>query len=267
VERPVISIITVCKNSAATVGETIRSVLGQQVAGLEYIIVDGGSTDGTQEVVKSFGDEVRVFISEPDDGISDAFNKGIARASGEIVGLINSDDALLPGTLQKVIDFFSQNRNSEVLHGDILFYDGDYFVKRISPPSRWWLPWRMGTFNIHPATFVRRGIYEKYGLFNTTYKFAMDDDLFCKWMNTGVRIDYVPDPLVKVCAGGVSGRFAFKVFGEKRRALLENGFPRIPADVQFVTRCIGQLIVLLQQAGRVVKRKKENARTGRKHGS
>jgi len=254
-KRPVISMITICKNSAATIGETIGSVLDQQVAGLEYIIVDGCSTDGTQEIVRSFGNEVDVFISEPDDGISDAFNKGIVLAAGEIVGILNSDDALLPGSLQRVVDSFAQNQNREVIHGDVLFYDGDYFVKRISPPSRWWLPWRMGTFNIHAATFVKRGIYERFGHFDNSYKFAMDDDLFCKWLNAGVSIDYVREPLVKVRGGGVSGRYAFKVFGEKRRALLEHGFSRALADIQYMTRCAGQFVVLLQQIMRTCKRK------------
>jgi glycosyltransferase involved in cell wall biosynthesis len=217
------------------------------VIGLEYVVIDGASTDGTQDIIKSFGARVDLFISEADNGISDAFNKGISRASGKIIGLINSDDALLPGALQKVVDFFTQNQNIDVMHGDVLFYVGDSFLKRISPPPRWWLPWRMGAFNIHPATFVRREVYEKYGNFNTTYNFAMDDDLFCRWLNAGVGIAYFPEPLVKVSAGGVSGRYAFKVFGEKRRALLENDFPRIPTDIQYVSRFFGQFVIILQQ--------------------
>ena len=78
----------------------------------------------------------------------------------------------------------------------------------------------------------------------------MDDDLFCRWLNAGVEIAYVPEPLVIVRAGGVSGRFALGTFAEKRRALLENGFPRVPADIQFVTRCVGQLVVLIQKASK-----------------
>ena len=245
-KRPIISIITICRNSAPTISDTINSVLDQRVDKLEYIIIDGGSTDGTQEIVRAFGKGVDVFISETDKGISDAFNKGLARASGEIIGIINSDDTLLPGTLQKVIDFFSQNTNIEVMHGDVLFYDGDQFLKRINPPARWWLPWRMGTFNIHPTTFVKREVYEKHGKFDTTYRFAMDDDLFCKWLNAGVKMAYLPEPLVRVQAGGVSGRYAFRVFGEKRRALLENGFPRILTEIQYFSRFAGQFVVMLQ---------------------
>ena len=251
-KKPAISIITICKNSSKTIANTIRSILDQPVDGVEYIIIDGCSTDGTQEIIKTFGNKVNIFVSEPDNGISDAFNKGIALASGDIIGLINSDDALLPGTLQKVIDFFAQNTNIKIMHGDVLFYDLNQYVKRISPPARWWLPWRMGTFNIHPATFVKRDIYEKYGYFNTSYKFAMDDDLFLKWLTAGERISYYPEPLVKVQAGGLSGRYAFKVFGEKRRALLEHGFSRILTDIQYVCWFAGQFLVLLQQLFRQI---------------
>jgi glycosyltransferase involved in cell wall biosynthesis len=251
-KQPVITVITICKNSALTIGATIHSIIDQRVDGLEYIIIDGGSTDGTLGVIESFGANVDVCISEPDNGISDAFNKGIARASGELIGIINSDDTLLPGTLQKVIDFFSQNTNIEVTHGDVLYYEDDHFLKRISPPARWWFPWRMGTFNIHPATFVKREVYEKHGKFDTTYKFAMDDDLFCRWLNTGVTMAYLPEPLVKVQAGGVSGRFAFRVFGEKRRALVENGFPRVLTEIQYASRFAGQFVVMLQNVLRQI---------------
>lgn len=247
---PTVSVVTVCKNSSQTIRSTIRSIVEQPVDGLEYIIIDGGSNDGTQEIVRSFGNQVDICISEPDTGIADAFNKGISLASGDIVSLINSDDLLLPGSLQKVMEFFSNNPNVAVMHGDVLFYDGDHYIKRISPPSRWWLPWRMGTFNIHPATFVRKGVYEKYGLFDTSYKFAMDDHLFMRWLKAGVTISYVNEPFVRVQAGGLSGRYAFRAFAEKRRALLENGFSMLPANLQFATRCCGQFVVFLQQFGR-----------------
>lgn len=256
--RPAVSIITICKNSAATIAETMESILGQQLNDLEYIIIDGGSTDGTQDIVRAFGYRVSIFVSEGDKGISDAFNKGIARASGNIIGLINADDRLLPGTLGKVVEFFENNQAIDVMHGDVLFYDGDYFVKRIQPPAHWWLPWRMGAFNIHPATFVRGHLYQKHGHFDTSYKYAMDDDLFMRWLTAGAAIAYLPEPLVRVSAGGVSGRHAFKVFKEKRRALLGNGFQRIPTEIQFICRFIGQLVVLLQQMWINLKKKNKS---------
>ena len=125
------SIITICRNSAATISLTIDSVLSQREHGLEYIIIDGGSTDGTQDLVRLRGTAIDVFVSEPDGGIADGFNKGITRASGEIISLINSDDVLLPGALGKVHDYFMRNPHVEVVHGDILLYEGVRFIKRV----------------------------------------------------------------------------------------------------------------------------------------
>ena len=249
-----ISIVTVCKNSQETLGATIASVIAQKDMGLEYIIIDGCSTDGTKVIIDSFADNIDVFISEPDNGIADAFNKGIRHSSGDIIGIINSDDALLPGCLASVATFFHENPHTEVLHGDVLFYDRGKFVKRISPPQHWWLPWRMSTLNIHAATFVRREVYERHGLFDTSYRYAMDDDLFLKWVKQGVKISYIPETLARVAAGGVSGRFAFSVFWEKRKALLRNGFPWLPSTIQYASRIIGQIVIMAQQAARRVQR-------------
>ena len=101
-QLPRISIVTITYNSAATLEETIRSVTMQDYPALEYVIIDGGSTDGTLDIVQKYKDQIQVVVSEPDKGISDAFNKGVSRATGEIIGIINSDDILLPGALQEV---------------------------------------------------------------------------------------------------------------------------------------------------------------------
>jgi glycosyltransferase involved in cell wall biosynthesis len=255
-----VSIVTICKNSAATMARTMESVFAQKITGLEYIIIDGGSIDGTLEIIRSFGNRISVLVSEQDSGISEAFNKGIAHANGSIVGLINSDDVLLPGTLQKVLDFYALNPHVEVMHGDVLFYDGDCFIKRIAPPPLWWLPWRMGTFNIHPATFVRRDVYARCGCFDTSYRYAMDDDLYLRWLDAGIKIAYLPEPLVRVAAGGLSGRDAYQVFMEKRKALVKHGRSRILADIQCLTRCLGQLVVMLQNSWR--RHTKANAISG-----
>ena len=116
-----ISIITICKNSSPTINKTIDSVIGQQFEGkLQYIVVDGASTDETMEIVRSYGDRISKCISEPDNGISDAFNKGVALADGDIIGIINSDDILLSDTLQKVSSYFTEHPEVEVMHADLL---------------------------------------------------------------------------------------------------------------------------------------------------
>ena len=123
-ELPKISIITITFNSEKTLEETIESVLSQNYPNLEYLIIDGGSSDGTLEIVKRYKDKIDFVISEPDRGISDAFNKGIRYATGEIVGIINSDDLLLPDALHKVAENYDSNvgvyRGNTVIWNDML---------------------------------------------------------------------------------------------------------------------------------------------------
>lgn len=240
-----ITIVTVCRNAESTVAATIESVRGQLYTELEYIVIDGGSTDSTIGIIRSYGVAIDTFVSEPDDGIADAFNKGIALATGEIIGLINADDVLLPGTLHKVHDFFSKNPDVDVMHGDVLLYDSSKFIKRVRPAGRWWYPWRLVLFN-HPATFVRRSVYEKYDLFDTNYRIAMDVEIFLRWMRKGINIAYLQDSLVAMQAGGVSGRSALQGYREVKRALSTYKFPLIPLTIQYFSRFGMQLVVVVQ---------------------
>lgn len=250
---PTISIVTVCRNAAATIAATIDSVISQKTGAVEYIVVDGASDDGTREIVESYGESIDRFVCEPDAGISDAFNKGIQFASGKIVGLINADDVLLPGVLQKVMTFFSRNPETAVIHGDVVLCSCGCTLKRIRPAGRWWYPWRLVLFN-HPATFVRREVYERYGLFDTTYEIAMDVEIFLRWMRKGVRIAYLPEVMVAMQSGGASGRRALHGYREVRRALLVHRFPAIPATIQYVARYGLQAVVLIQEKLRSLKR-------------
>lgn len=244
----IVSIITICKNSARTITKTIESVLSQRYKGLEYIIVDGNSNDGTQAIIKSFGKDIDIFISEPDEGISDAFNKGIALSSGEIIGMINSDDVLLPGVINRIQNYFTTHPDTEVLHGDVLLYSDANFIKRIKPPKFWWLPWRLILFN-HPATFVRKHVYQQHGVFSKDYKLGMDYDLFLRWQRTGVHISYLSEPLAKMQTGGVGGQSPFLSFAENRQALLKNRYPRLLVEplveiqclLRFAVQCIGSI--------------------------
>lgn len=242
-----VSMITVCRNSSATIARTITSVLEQRTDRLkvEYIVIDGASSDGTQAIVQSFCDSIDVFKSERDNGIADAFNKGIQAAHGEIIGIINSDDMLLPNALSKVGQFFADHPECEVVHGDILLYDGSKFIKRIKPPKRWWYPWRIVFFN-HPATFVKKKIYERHGLFDVDYKYAMDVEIFLRWIKSRVNIHYLPDVLVRMQAGGTSGRNAYSGFDERRKAFKNNDFSPVLVNIQYISSFLVQFVVLLQ---------------------
>lgn len=243
---PLISMVTICRNSAATIRRTIESVLAcKDRLNIEYIIIDGMSSDGTQEIVRSYGASIDHFVSETDRGIADAFNKGIILSKGEIIGLINSDDRLLPRTLEIVTSFFLHNPASEVVHGDVLLYEDNQFVKRIRPPRAWWLPWRMIIFN-HPATFVRKSVYQRFGLFDITYGVAMDVEIYLRWKQEGVTINYLPDPLVRMQSGGVSSIAVYRGFGEAKRAFMAYGYPQLLVILQFYTRFLVQQLITFQ---------------------
>jgi len=239
-----ISIVTVCRNAETTITGTIESVRGQQYPSLEYIVIDGASTDSTRDIVRSFSDMVDVFVSEPDSGIVEAFNKGISRASGEIIGLINADDELLPGTLDKISVFFSRHQDIDAVHGDVLLCKGEQVLKRVCPAGCWWYPWRLVLFN-HPATFVRRSVYEKYGLFDSSYRIAMDVEMFLRWQARGVRIQYLPDALVSMKYGGVSNQCAEEGFREARRAFLRYDFSPLVVNFQFACKLLVNRILSL----------------------
>ncbi|MGE0917095.1 glycosyltransferase family 2 protein [Trichlorobacter lovleyi] len=238
---PTTSLITVCRNSASTITATIESVLAQKNRGVEYIIVDGASTDGTQDIIKSYPD-IDTFISEPDQGIADAFNKGIQLAHGDIIGLINADDQLCPEALTTVRSFFSEHPDVDVIHGDVLLCNGGRVLKRVRPAGCWWYPWRMVLFN-HPATFVRRCVYDNYGLFDTTYRIAMDVEMFLRWRSRKIRILYLPVVLVNMKYGGVSTQFAEAGFREARRAFLNYRYLSLVVNLQFAGKLLLNRII------------------------
>lgn len=232
-----LSIITITYNSRETIARTICSVLDQKQSGIEYIVIDADSVDGTQEVVRSFGSKIDIFVSEPDRGISDGFNKGISLAKGKIIGLINSDDCLLPGSAQKVIDYFRDNPGCQVMHGDLLLYSGAQFVKTVTPAGRWWYPWRLVLFN-HPATFVLRSVYNRCGLFSLDYRIAMDVEIYLRWRSSSIRVDYYSEPLVAMYYGGVSNRRPYEGYREAYRAFVEYGYPQFPVWLLYVMKCL-----------------------------
>ncbi len=241
-KKTAISIVTICLNSEETIAKTIESIRKQKTREVEYIIIDGGSHDGTCEIIRSYSDVIDIFVSEHDKGISDAFNKGIAKSTGEIIGLLNADDQFLPGTIDKVLDFFQHNPETEILHGDVLLYERENFVKRIRPARFWWLPWRLVLFN-HPATFVRKTVYERWGGYRIDYRIAMDVERFAFWKKKGCRISHVPVPLTCMASGGMSGRVGSLGVFEKRKALLNHGYNRPLVELQYMTGLFLQWIL------------------------
>lgn len=202
-----ISIITVCWNSADTIKDAINSVLMQSYPDIEYIIVDGGSTDGTVQIIESFKDQIAKFVSEPDNGIYDAMNKGIKLCTGDVIGILNSDDFYASNDLiQKVFDGFPSS--ADMVFGDVLFVDR----KAIHQHLRYidgsaFKPWklRFGWMPPHPACFIRSHVYSNFGLYKTEYKIAADYEFFVRILFVKkVRATHNPEIMISMREGGVS---------------------------------------------------------------
>ena len=220
-----ITIITVSYNSAATIADTLRSVALQSHPEIEHIVVDGGSTDDTLAVVKAAGSHVARIVSEPDKGIADAFNKGLARAGGEYVMFLNADDALAhPHALAGMVDAARANQWPSVVYGDcdlidpssgaflyraVINYDRGRFLARETLP--------------HPGMLMHRRYFEKFGRFDNSFKVAMDYELFLRGVpETGAL--RVPDVVARVRTGGISARNRQLVIDETLRALRTHGY-------------------------------------------
>ena len=192
-----VSIITVCKNSEVTIRQTIESVLNQTYRNIEYIIVDGGSTDKTlniiEEYIPLFNGRLE-YISEKDNGIYDAMNKGILRASGDVVGIINSDDWYESNAVEKIVKCF-EDVDAGAVYGEIWLIDQNGEREYHTSDS---------TFPPHPSTFIKREIYEKYGMFDLNYRIASDRDLLLRLIAEGVCFKHIDTILANFRKTGIS---------------------------------------------------------------
>lgn len=219
---PRVSIVTVVRNGAAALGGTIESVRRQTYPNIEYLIVDGASTDGTLDVIRSNAEGIDHWISEPDDGIADAWNKGIAMATGEIIGILNADDQHIPDTVNCAVHALSNG--ADLAYGSVFMVDhADQVLHRI--PGTW-KPDRLflGIGFLHPSVFVLRRLYERTGLFNTKYRMAMDADWIIRAYRDGAVFERHKG-LTYMRADGVSNRNWRKAREEYVRVVVNNRQP------------------------------------------
>jgi len=203
-----ISVITVSFNSQNTLRQTIESVLSQNYDNVEFILIDGGSTDWTLDIINNYKDRINFFVSEPDKGIYDAMNKGIIAASGDVIGILNSDDFYTDeAIIKKVSDKFHES-TCDAVYGDLLY------VKSMDA-SKIFRYWKSGSFSVkklrkgwmlpHPTFFVKKSVYEKYGLYNTQFNSASDYDMILRLLyKYKMKVEYIPSILVKMRMGGAS---------------------------------------------------------------
>lgn len=225
-----ITIITVVFNRVDSIAQAVASLQAQTHPDIEHVVIDGASTDGTLDILRACLDEEAVLVSEPDKGIYDALNKGLARATGEVIGFMHSDDFFAdPNVLADVAKAFA-NPAVDAVYGNL-----EYVAK--NDTSRLIRYWRSGEFDPkklgwgwmppHPALFLRRGVIEQWGGFDTEFRIAADYDAILRYFGKGkIRATYIPRVLVKMRLGGESNRSLARIWLKSRedyQALRRNG--------------------------------------------
>jgi glycosyltransferase involved in cell wall biosynthesis len=212
---PLISVVTIVRNGEASIDRAIRSVLSQTYPNVEYIVVDGGSTDRTLDILRGYGDRISYWKSEKDSGISDAFNKGIGLASGEIVGILNADDWYEADALEKVASSYLEDPGAGVIYGWMNYWRGDE-LSDVYRSDHSFLDRRMSIS--HPASFVAKRVYDEHGVFDLSYKYAMDYELILRFFRAGVKFVRIEKILSNMSSGGASFSNWERSFREMARA-------------------------------------------------
>ena len=229
-----VSVITIAYNSGKSIADAIKSVMEQTYPNIEYIIVDGQSTDNTMDIVKSFGTRITKQVSEPDKGIYDALNKGIRLAEGDVVGFLHSDDIFAsPDVIADVVALFSEKQTDSV-YGDLQYvYKND--------TSRVFRNWKAGVFSMkklrfgwmppHPTFYVKMQVYDQHGLFDTSFKISADYESMLRFLGKHrITTAYLPRVMVKMRIGGASNRSLKNIIRKSRedlRAMKVNSFGNI----------------------------------------
>ena len=231
-----ISVVTVCYNAAPTLADAVESVLGQlpdrqAPFDLEYIVVDGGSTDGTLDLLEPYRDRIATLISEPDRGLYDAMNKGIKAATGDVVAILNADDVYASNEVLARVTALFRASDVEAVYGDLHYVAAD----DVSRVTRSWQAgtyrpdaFRRGWMPPHPTLFVRRACYDRWGLFTMALRSAADYELMLRFIHRhGMSLAYLPETLVLMRAGGVSNAslmHRIRAHREDWKAWRMNGF-------------------------------------------
>ena len=243
---PYISVITVSFNAADFIEQTIQSVLSQSYPALEYIIIDGGSTDGTVDIIRRYASRLAYWHSRPDRGVAPAFNLGLAQAHGEWLLYLNADDLLLePTGIEHLAAHLAQHQDADVVFGQMVSLTREEHPKPVPLCRIGGHPWRWGEFRRmnmipHQAAFTRRAYFERVGGFDETFRIAMDYDHFLR-ARENLRAHFVPLVLVGMRAGGVCVEHVVDTLREFRRAQIKNrALPPWLAEVNFLWR-LGRL--------------------------
>lgn len=230
-----ISVITVCYNAEKTIKETLDSVRGQTYSEIEHVLVDGGSTDGTLAIIDSYQDSSVKLISEPDEGIYDAMNKGIGLATGEIIGILNADDVYDNKHIIEKIAMVFEDPTIDACYGDLVYVKtldlskivrfwsaGSYYVGAF--PRGWCPP--------HPTFFVRKGLYEEHGRFDLNFGLAADFELMLRFIEKKrINTAYIPSVLVRMRLGGATNKSLRNILIQNKEIIMAFKTNRIDLSV------------------------------------
>ena len=244
--KPLVSIITPVLNGAKYIEETILSVVNQTYSNIEYIIIDGGSTDGTLDIVYKYQHKIEIVISEPDEGIYYAMNKGILLCSGELIGIINSDDFYSINTVQIIVNKYLSARGVGVFYGDMVVVDSEshkesYVVsdhKKVLKRLSMWVP--------HPTVFIPKVIYNKYGVYDRRIKISADFHLIVKLLVRDVSFYKIDAVLAYFRTGGVTYNNSL----DKHRSLIKE---RLSLRKKYNINVFLILLRTVIQLGRLIK--------------
>jgi glycosyltransferase len=246
-----VSIITICYNRNATIAKAIESVLAQDYPSIEYIVIDGNSSDGTAAIVQSYGSKISTFISEPDQGMYDALNKGLRLSTGDIIGLMHSDDEFYDATVvSQIVAAFKNNSLTDGLYGDGIYVSNDeeerlirnriggaYSIKKVKAG---WLP-------LHPTVYLKKSIIDSYGFYNLDFKIASDTDWLLRYLyQHRVKMIYLSSYIVKMRMGGLSTSYkrAFEVLQEDYKIYKQHGLAAFRVVFQKKIIALKQYLVL-----------------------
>lgn len=225
---PKISIITITYNSEQYVEDAVKSIVSQDYPNIEYVVIDGGSTDRTLDILQSYQSYISCLISEKDNGISDAFNKGIAHCTGDIIGIINSDDYLLPGALRAIADAYEK---------DVDVYRSNDIIWNVKTDNRFRevpsmkFPLIPLSLNVaHQGTYVSSRCYDKFGTFDLSLRYCMDRDFLTRCYLQGAKFKYVNyDTAVYRWADGATTRSIIDKRSDYFRLITNNGGNKVQA--------------------------------------
>ncbi|WP_289661603.1 glycosyltransferase family 2 protein [Flavobacterium panacagri] len=245
-----VTIITVCYNRKNTIEKAIKSVLDQNYDNIEYIVVDGNSKDGTKEIIESYKDRISHYISEPDKGMYDAINKGLKLATGDVIGLMHSDDEFYDNkVISRIALRFRHSPDVEGVYGDGVYVSNDqkerlirnriggvFSLKRIKGG---WLP-------LHPTVYLKKSVIDQNGLYNLDFKIASDTEFLLRYLyKHKIRMSYINEYIVKMRMGGMSTNYkrAFEVLREDYRIYKYHGLTAISTVFLKKTLALKQYIV------------------------